>query len=62
MLRLIWAEEEMKNHIINYVWEKDTPTNLSRMQIKKLKKAKIIEAKKPEHIPEVEILNCRHNR
>ena len=52
---LIWSEEEMKNHIINYVWEKDTPDSI-RNANQKTQENKIIEAKKPEHIPEVEIL------
>lgn len=52
---LIWSEEEMKNHITNYVWEKNAPTSLKNAN-QKTQETKIIEAKKPEHIPEVEIL------
>ena len=52
---LIWKEEELKNSFINYVWGEDTP--------KKIKNTNIInqdefikQAKKIEHIPDVEIL------
>ena len=52
---LIWSEEEMKNHIVNYVWEKNAPDSL-RNATQKTQETKIVDAKKPEHIPEVEIL------
>ena len=52
---LIWSEEEIKNHIISYVWNKDAPESL-KSGSQKMQEGKIIDAKKPEHIPDVEIL------
>ena len=52
---LIWNEEEMKNHIIHYVWEESAPDALKKARLDTQEK-KILEAKKPNHIPEVEIL------
>ena len=52
---LIWNEEELKNHIIHYVWEESAPDALKKARLETQEK-KILEAKKPNHIPEVEIL------
>ena len=52
---LIWSEEEIKNNILTYVWNKDAPNTL-KIANQKTQETKISEAKKPEHIPDVEIL------
>ena len=52
---LIWSEEEMKNNFVHYTWSKGAPQSLVKATIKTQEK-KILEAKKPEHIPELEIM------
>jgi len=52
---LIWNEDQMKNNIIHYVWEKTAPESLKKARLDTQEK-KILEAKKPDHIPEVEIM------
>ena len=53
--KLLLSEEEMENTMIQYVWEKDAPEALKKARLETQEK-KILEAKKPEHIPEVEIM------
>ena len=52
---LIWEEEDMKNNFVHYTWSKDAPESLIKALVKTQEK-KILEAKKPEHIPELEIM------
>ena len=52
---LFWTEEESENHIVQYSWGKNMPPELENMQLKGQEK-KILEAKKAEHIPELEVM------
>ena len=52
---LMWDENQLKNHMIQYVWEEGAPTSLKAAN-QKTQESKIIEAKKPEHIPKLEIM------
>lgn len=52
---LLWDEEQLKNHFIDYVWEEGADEKIKNAQQKTQEKA-IAEAKKPENIPEVEIM------
>jgi DNA topoisomerase-2 len=52
---LFWDEENIKNNFIRYVWPADMESEISKSSPKVLEK-KIIEAKKPEHIPMLEAM------
>lgn len=52
---LMWSEEQMKNNIVNYIWDKNAPESLKTAS-QKVQESKIMDAKKPEYIPEIEIM------
>ena len=52
---LMWNETQLKNHMVHYVWEDKAPSSLKSAN-QKAQETKIIEAKKPEHIPKLEIM------
>ena len=52
---LLWNEDQMKNHFIDYIWEDGADDKIKNAQQKTQEKA-IALAKKPENIPEVEIM------
>jgi len=52
---LIWSEEQLKNHFIEYKWEEGADEKIVNAQQKTQEKA-IALAKKPENIPEIEIM------
>ena len=53
--KLIWGEEEIKNSLVHYVWEEGAPDNLKKAN-PAAQMEKVVEAKRPEHIPELEIM------
>jgi DNA topoisomerase-2 len=52
---LIWKEDQLKHHFIDYVWEDGANAKLVAAQ-QKTQERLIASAKKPEDIPEVEIM------
>ena len=52
--KLIWSDEQMKNNITNFVWNKETPEKIKKARLE-TQQGFIIEAKKSEHIPDLEI-------
>lgn len=52
---LTWSQEQLKNHIVKYSWGDKPPVGIEQLSIKAQGK-KIIEAKDPDIIPELEIL------
>ena len=52
---LIWNEDQLKNHFIEYKWEEDADEKIVNAQQKTQERA-IALAKKPENIPEIEIM------
>jgi len=52
---LIWNEDQLKNHFIDYMWEENADEKFKNAQQKTQEKL-IATAKKPENIPEIEIM------
>lgn len=52
---LIWDEEKLQNSMIHYVWDKETPEKVKKARPENQRNY-IIDAVKPEHIPNVEIM------